>query len=132
VATMDFVRTRLGVPVPKVLAWGANISSWKNVCAIYLQAGWRQPKIPATTSLILPSCRAIWPTSRSRSMGVYYKDVDPFLQARPLYANGERQDGCSARIRFGPIIERRVYLIKASELVCLLIVDHVGSSHSSY
>lgn len=47
VATMDFVRTRLDAPVPKVLAWdsspenvvGCEYKLWRNVWVICLQRG---------------------------------------------------------------------------------------------
>ena len=41
---------------------------------------------------------------------IYYKeDVDPLLQVRPLYAEGQPHDDCLERFHFGPSIERRFY-----------------------
>lgn len=39
----------------------------------------------------------------------YKEDVDPLLQARPLYAEGQPPDDCSERFRVGPSVERRFY-----------------------
>ena len=41
---------------------------------------------------------------------IYYKeDVDPELQARPLYAEGTPEDESSHRFRIGPSVDRRFY-----------------------
>ena len=41
---------------------------------------------------------------------IYYKeDVDPLLQARLLYAEGQPSDDCSKRFRVRPSVERRLY-----------------------
>jgi hypothetical protein len=101
---MDFVRTRIGAPVPKVLAWDA--SSDNNVGCEYIIMEKCESNMLANVldtssnsyhhifdiANLLSDLAAI-PFSQYGS--IYYKeDVDPSLQTRPLYAEGEQHDGC--------------------------------------
>lgn len=59
------------------------------------------------TAQLLSQLSAI---SFSQYGSIYFKDdVDPLLQSRPLYANGEQSDDCSKRFRIGPSVDRRFY-----------------------
>jgi hypothetical protein len=101
---MDFVRSRIGAPVPKVLAWDA--SSDNNVGCEYIIMEKCESNMLANVSdsssdsyhildiASLLSYLAAIPFSQYGS--IYYKeDVDPLLQTRPLYAKGEQHDDCS-------------------------------------
>lgn len=119
VATMDFARTRLGIPVPKVLAWSASrensvgseyiiMEKWSiDTLADQIEA--EEATTPDTVMLALanaPAKLASIPFSQYGSL--YYKeDVSPELQARPLYAEGHPEDEWSAQFRIGPSVERR-------------------------
>jgi hypothetical protein len=121
VATMDFdfVRTRLGAPVPKVLAWDAT--SHNSVGCEYIimerRPGddlFRRIDQSAQSSDIvfaLASFQADLSSLKFSQIGsLYYKeDVDENLQARPLYAPGTAEDECSHRFRIGPSVDRRFY-----------------------
>ena len=119
VATMDFVRTRIGAPIPKVLAWDA--SSENDVgCEYLIMEKCTGSMLADKLGNALDSSRYIFDISKLQSDlasisfsqygSIYYKeDVDPSLRERPLYAMGEPQDDCSERFRIGPSIERRFY-----------------------
>ena len=119
VATMDFVRSRLGAPVPKVLAWDASPDN--NVgCDYIIVEKCEGPALYDRMDAISES--SCYPSDIAKLMcslatipfsqygSIYYKeDVDPQLQARPLYAEGGQQDGSSERFRIGPSVEHRFY-----------------------
>lgn len=118
VATMDFVRSRIGAPVPKVLAWDA--SSDNNVGCEYIIMEKCKGNILANVSdSSADSCHIFDIANLLSGLGgipfsqygsIYYKeDVDPLLQAKPLYAEGQQPDDCSERFRIGPSVERRFY-----------------------
>ena len=118
VATMDFVRSRTGAPVPKVLAWDA--SSDNNVGCEYIIMDKCKGDMLANMSDTSDSCHYIFDIANllsglsgipfSQYGSIYYKeDVAPLLQARPLYAEGQPPDDCSERFRVGPSIDRRFY-----------------------
>jgi hypothetical protein len=119
VATMDFVRSRIGAPAPKVLAWDA--SSDNNVGCEYIIMEKCEGNILANVSNtptnfshhifdIANLLSSLGGISFSQYGSIYYKeDVDPLLQARPLYADGQQPDDCSERFRIGPSVERRFY-----------------------
>ena len=118
-ATMDFVRSRIGAPVPKVLAWDASSNNDVGCEYIIMEKceGTTLDNVLDTSSdsyhhifdiANLLSVLAAIPFSQYGS--IYYKeDVDPLLQARPLYAEGQPHDDCSERFRIGPSVERRFY-----------------------
>jgi len=125
---MDFGRSRIGAPVPKVLAWDASSDNnvgceyiimkkcESNMLANVLDSSSDSYHIFDITSLL--SDLAAIPFSQCGS--IYYKeDVDPLLQTRPLYAKGEQHDDCSERFRIGPSVERRFYRGKRS----LMLID---------
>ena len=117
---MDFIRTRIGAPIPKVLTWDA--ASDNNVGCEYIimekcVGDMLANKLDHTAS---DSCNHISDIAKLQSYlaaipfsqygSIYYKeDVDPLFQARPLYAEGEPPDDCSERFRIGPSTERRFY-----------------------
>jgi hypothetical protein len=116
---MDFVWSRIGAPAPKVLAWDA--SSNNNVGCEYIIIDKCEGDLLANVShTSSDSCHYVFDIANLLSClcgirfeqcgSIYYKeDVDPLLQARPLYAEGQRPDDCSERFRVGPSVERRFY-----------------------
>ncbi|KAF8898262.1 hypothetical protein CPB84DRAFT_1155779 [Gymnopilus junonius] len=116
VATMDFLRTLLDAPVPKVLAWNASSDSDVGTEYIIMEKcpGETLPlDKPAPGSTIIAAqtlmdLLAGIPFSQYGS--IYYKeDVDAALKERPLYADPNILDECSKRFRIGPSAERRFY-----------------------
>ncbi len=119
VATMDFIRSRLGPRIPKVLAWDASSDNSVG-CEYIIMETCDGPTLHDRTSSNPSSFRhardiaelmsnlALVPFSQYGS--IYYKeDVPPHLQARPLYAEGTDEDELSERFRIGPSVERRFY-----------------------
>jgi hypothetical protein len=115
---MDFVRSRIGAPAPKVLAWDA--SSDNNVGCEYIMEKCEGEILANVPDTSLDSCHHIFDIANmlsglggilfSQYGSIYYKeDVEPLLQARPLYAEGRPPDDCSERFRVGPSVERRFY-----------------------
>ncbi|KAF8602341.1 hypothetical protein BDV93DRAFT_557595 [Ceratobasidium sp. AG-I] len=118
VATIDFLRSRLQAPIPKILAWQASSDNPVGCEYILME---RCPGDPlghhmhairdkslltqiADFQIKLSSVRF------SQYGSIFYKDhVSPELQNRPLYAEGEPEDHCSERFRIGPSVERRFY-----------------------
>ncbi|KIM37221.1 hypothetical protein M413DRAFT_77426 [Hebeloma cylindrosporum] len=126
VATMDFVRRKLGVPIPKVLAWDPSPSNFVGTEFIITE---KCPgmslaeKLPDTSTASLYSANvAMWmgglANIRFSQFGsIYYKeDVDESLQARPLYAEGGEEDDCSERFRIGPSVERAFYRLERADM----------------
>jgi hypothetical protein len=116
---MDFVRTRLGTPVPKVLAWDACPDNdvgceyiimeecVGDVLANRLDIASDSSQYIVDIAELLNQLATI---SFSQYGSIYFtEDVEPLLQSRPLYAEGERSDNCSQRFRIGPSVDRRFY-----------------------
>ena len=91
---MDFVRSRIGAPVPKVLVWDA--SSDNNVgCEYIIMDKCEGDMLANVSDTSSDSCRYIYDIANllsglggipfSQYGSIYYKeDVDPLLQVRPL------------------------------------------------
>jgi hypothetical protein len=119
VATMDFVRMKFGVPIPKVLAWNSSPSNpvgCEYIITEQCPGMSLAKKLPDTSiASLYVNDVALWMGGManvrfSQFGSIYYKeDVDESLQARPLYAFGEEEDECSERFRIGPSIERAFY-----------------------
>lgn len=116
VATMDFLRTRLDAPVPKVLAWNASSNSDVGTEYMIMEkcAGETLPMDkPAPGSTIIAAqtlMDLLTAIPFSQYGSIYYKeDVDTSLQNMPLYADPDIIDECSDRFRIGPSAERRFY-----------------------
>lgn len=118
---MDFVRSPLGAPVPRVLAWDASKDN--EVGCEYIIMEKCQGEMLATCwndSLSDPRLHHVHDVAKmqtelsairfSQYGSIYYKeDVDSALQSRPLYAEGVPEDNFSERFRIGPSVERRFY-----------------------
>ncbi|KAF9560949.1 hypothetical protein CPC08DRAFT_803050 [Agrocybe pediades] len=92
VATMEFVRERFNAPVPKVLAYDSS------------------PHNEIGMEHIMEKCPGMAAIPFSQYGSIYFKeDVDPALQARPLYADGYPEDKFSERFRIGPLVDYRLY-----------------------
>ena len=119
VATMEFVRSRFGFPVPKVYAWDAscdNAVGWEYIimekCSGENFAS-HVDEVAQFTHIIHRLAKLQHDMSEIRFSqfgSIYFKeDVDDSLQSRPLYAPGVPDDECSKRFRIGPSVERQFY-----------------------
>ena len=119
VATMEFVRSRFGFPVPKVYAWDAshdNAVGWEYIIMERCSGENFASHVDevAQSAHIIHSLAKLQhdmsETGFSQFGSIYFKeDVDDFLQSRPLYAPGVPYDECSKRFRIGPSVERQFY-----------------------
>lgn len=126
VATMDYARTVLNLPVPRVLAWNARSDKTVNtVGAEYiimekaegeeLSCRWDRltgrQALPVMDEIL--EVERIFTTRKFSQIGsLYYKeDVEPALQARPLYAAevGEISNDAEDRFRTGPLVDWDVW-----------------------
>jgi hypothetical protein len=119
VATMDFLRTKLGFPIPKVLAWNASPNNpvgceymIMEQCSGEMLAN--RVDSPSQVSMFAAEIAKMQTRLASIKFSqygsIYYKEnVSPKLQARPLYAKGEPEDECSKRFRIGLSVDRRFY-----------------------
>jgi hypothetical protein len=116
---MDYARNILGLPVPKVLDWSARAEEtdvgveyilMEKVEGVELHQRYKNLRSEAL-DLISQVCameRSFVSRRFSQIGSLYYKeDVEPALQARPLYAEGGYDDDsdASARFRIGPYVE---------------------------
>lgn len=121
VATMDYVRTILKLPVPKVWTWSANAADPRGVGAEFiimdkvsgdaLSGRWAE----LSTTQWMRVIREVVEWNRrfserefSQIGSIFYKeDVPEKLQLRPLYAAGVNADAddASARFRIGPMMD---------------------------
>ena len=119
VATMDFIRSRLGPRIPKVLAWDASSDNPVG-CEYIIMEKCAGPTLHGRADTDPNSFRHVYDVAKLMSSlasipfsqygSIYYKgDVDPHLQERPLYAEGIDGDDISQRFRIGPSVERRFY-----------------------
>lgn len=123
VATMDYVRNYLGVPVPKVLAWSSKASE-NGIGAEYIimetakgvQASnvWgdldaRQKK--NVVNSIIDAEQKLLDAQFSQYGSLYYKEDVPEADRAPrLYADPSRpDDGSEARFCIGPTANRNFY-----------------------
>lgn len=130
VATMDYARNILSLPVPKVLAWSSRASGTPVGCEFiimeYVEGVPLADRVPEHNDGELANCaEAIakmlrrFCTVRFSQIGcIYYKeDVTEELQARPLYAKGSSHGlGGEDRFRIGPSVRREFWRGSRREL----------------
>lgn len=116
VATMDYARTVLGLPVPKVLDWSAQADRtdvgvecilMKKMQGDELHRRYKNLRSEGVKLLdqVIGMERAFVGRRFSQIGSLYYKeDVEPGLQARPLYADGVDDDAFD-RFRIGPCVD---------------------------
>lgn len=117
VATMDYARTILGLPVPQVKTWSSNAET-NDVGVEYilmekcdgdvLQSRYDTLRHHGVDFVReLTEVEKKFATRKFAYMGsLYYKeDVAPSLQNLPLYADGRPDDGAEARFRVGPSVD---------------------------
>ena len=127
VATMDFVRTELGLPAPEVLAWSsdktktdvnAEFIMYEKVGGRPLQSVWSETSFTtdkyANTFFAATFSHqhyALCSRFFSQIGSLYYKeDVSEELRQRPLYDSTRTPETPnSSRFRIGPTIERDFY-----------------------
>ncbi|KAJ6602449.1 kinase-like domain-containing protein, partial [Mycena vulgaris] len=119
VATMDFTRNVLGVPVPKVLAWssqaatngvGAEFILMESAPGVQLSTIWSslgpRDRKNIVNSLIATEQKLL-EAQFSHYGSLYYKsDVPVASQAPQLLANRSREDATTAKFCIGPIADR--------------------------
>ncbi|CAL1693832.1 unnamed protein product [Somion occarium] len=116
VATMDYVRNVMGLPVPKVFGWcsraettdvGAEYILMEKIDGVVLSASWTKLKGQDAVDMMeqLISCEQSFSRHKFSQIGsLYYKeDVAPALQGRRLYADGVPDNEASDRFRIGPL-----------------------------
>ncbi|KAI0337269.1 hypothetical protein BDW22DRAFT_1340185 [Trametopsis cervina] len=125
VATMNYARTVLGLPVPRVLAWNAQSDRQRNPVGaeyILMEKAHGDPLHsrlftfePQTAMAIVGQTisleqRFTW-NKFSQIGSLYYKeDVDPALQERPLYSiDTDSEDDHAERFRVGPLVDWDVW-----------------------
>ncbi|KAF8555594.1 hypothetical protein OG21DRAFT_1410660, partial [Imleria badia] len=127
VATMDYARNILGLPVPHILGWSSDADAsevrteyilMEIVQGVELHKRMNKFKREAThfvDQLIDVECK--FAQHRFSQIGsLYYKeDVSPELQQRPLYADGV-QGGGSDRFRIGPYVDWDIWRGERSRL----------------
>ncbi|KAF8446300.1 hypothetical protein L210DRAFT_2969073 [Boletus edulis BED1] len=126
VATMDYAKNILGLPVPRVLSWNAKADG-SEVGAEYILMehlqGMELYKMDKYGSRMAHFAERVadleckFTRYRFSQIGsIYYKeDVSPELQQRPLYAEGVEGDG-SDRFRIGPCVNSDIWRGKRSLL----------------
>jgi hypothetical protein len=116
---MDFLRTKLEFPIPKVLAWNASPNNpvgceymVMEQCSGEMLAN----RVDSPFQVSMYAAEIAEMQARLASItfsqygSLYYKDnVSPELQARPLYAKREPEDEYSERFRIGPSVDRCFY-----------------------
>ncbi|QRV83181.1 phosphotransferase enzyme family protein [Ceratobasidium sp. AG-Ba] len=118
IATMDFARTVLKLPVPEVLAWSARAEStpvgaefiiMRRCKGVELRKIWDDVSGESASDVIdqvLQAERKFAEYRFSQIGSIYYKeDVEPCLRERRLYAEGFPDDEGSERFRIGPSTE---------------------------
>ncbi|KAF8131139.1 kinase-like domain-containing protein [Boletus edulis] len=127
VATMDYARTILGLPVPRVLSWSADADAsgvgteyimMEHVPGVQLHERLNKPGFENqdfVDQLVSLECQ--FTRYRFSQIGsMYYKeDVSSELQQRPLYAEGI-EGGGSDRFRIGPCVDWDIWRGERSRL----------------
>lgn len=119
VATMEFLRTRFALPIPKVLAWNASSSNpvgWEyivmekcrgSMLGMHADDASHSPSVVSSLARMQHDISSV---RFSRFGSLYFKgDVDEQLQDLPLYALGVPEDDYSQRFRIGPTVDRQFY-----------------------
>lgn len=133
VATMDFLRTECGVPVPQVRAWcsraetspvGVEYIIYEKPPGVTLIEHDTRGLLPFTDD---PYARVVAPIQRIQSKllrkrfsqigSIYYKeDVSEELRGRPLYLDKDEVTPNAERFRIGPTIDREFWRSGRAEL----------------
>ena len=138
VATMDFARTVLKLPVPKVFGWsasadgtdvGAEYILMEKVEGVEVHKRYKDLKSEAVDLIYqISAMERVFVCHRFSQMGsLYYKeDVENALQSRPLYAEGP-EDNASERFRIGPYVDWEVWRgtranVEADRGPCMFII----------
>ncbi|KAH7910909.1 kinase-like domain-containing protein [Hygrophoropsis aurantiaca] len=122
VATMDFARNNLGIPVPKILAWSSKASSnevgaefiiMETAPGVQLSSVWRtmdsRQKKNVVNSLAAME-KNMLNAKFSQYGSLYYKeDIPESRRASTLYAHGARRFGSEDKFCIGPLAHRTWY-----------------------
>ncbi|KAF8450959.1 hypothetical protein L210DRAFT_2422662 [Boletus edulis BED1] len=129
VATMDYARTILGLPVPRVLSWSADADAsevgtdyivMEHMPGVQLHKRLNKPGFENADFVDqLVSLELQFTRYRFSQIGsLFYKeDVSSELQQRPLYAEPEGIEGAgSDRFRIGPCVDWDIWRGERSRL----------------
>jgi hypothetical protein len=144
---MDYARTVLGLPVPKVLGWsasadrtdvGAEYILMEKVEGVELHQRYKNLRSEGMELINqVAAMEQVFVCHRFSQIGsLYYKeDVEPALQVRPLYADGA-EDDASARFRIGPYVDWDIWRgtranVEADRGPCMFIfpISYPDSTH---
>jgi hypothetical protein len=122
VATLDFLRRRFRIQVPKVLAWSStheNPVGTEYMLTEYFDGtsmgdcypdAMKKGNIGAIARKTAKFQLELSGVTFSQIGSIFYTEhVAPELRKRPLYALGVPEDDCSARFRIGPSVDRIFY-----------------------
>ncbi|KAJ7442647.1 kinase-like domain-containing protein [Mycena latifolia] len=122
VATMDYARTILNVPVPRVISWcsraettevGAEYILMERASGEELHMSWAYPgrkRWAKVLEQIVAMQKDMGSHVFSQLGNIYYtEDVAPHLRERPLYAPGTQHIPGSERFKIGPLVNRHVF-----------------------
>jgi len=129
VATMEYARTVLGLPVPKVLGWSAQADGtdvgveyilMEKVKGVELHRRYKNLRSEGVELVLQVNGieRAFVSRRFSQIGSLYYKeDVEPALQEHRLYAEGEPDDDGSDRFRIGPCVDWDIWRGRRADVV---------------
>ncbi|KAF4550160.1 Phosphotransferase enzyme-like protein 1 [Elsinoe fawcettii] len=119
VATMEFVRSKLDTPVPRVLAWNADKENSKvgveyiimeKASGAELDSVWPNMKIQDRFAVVkqLAQYQSIWASLRIAGYGsLYFKGHAPRCSSTPLrYRGGDGGEQTSSDFELGPSVGR--------------------------
>ncbi|CAA7260543.1 unnamed protein product [Cyclocybe aegerita] len=124
VATMEYVRTELELPVPHVRAWssraestpvGAEFIIYDKVPGVPLRSRWWDPEVKGIVAMDIITTIVVFERlmidQRFSQIGsIYFKeDLPPFLQDRSLYSSDAASTPNSERFRIGPSLYREFW-----------------------
>ena len=137
---MDFARTVLKLPVPKVFGWSASADGTDVGAEYILMEKVEGVEVHKRYKDFRSECfdlisqinvmeRAFVRHPFSQMGSLYYKeDAEPALQGRPLYAEGVESDDASERFRIGPYVDWDVWRgtradVKADRGPCMFVIS---------
>lgn len=147
VATMEYARTKLQLPVPKVLGWSSRASAtpvgseyilMEKVPGDPLVERWEALSGQNVYNLITSwaQMEGKWANTPFSQIGSIYftEDVAEHLKSRHLYAEGVPEDEHSHRFRIGPSVSRQFWRGERAKMnvdrgPCMyyrLLISHLG------
>jgi hypothetical protein len=131
VATMDFLRIELSIPVPLVYSWNASTSPEMNpvgaeyiimekINGVYLEECWRDLTGKELLEIMKQLCEfenKLFTTSFSHSGSIYYREsLPPEQQTVTLYASDDSKSKANHRWCIGPTADKAFWHKERAEL----------------